>query len=78
MQERNRDPDIENRCVDTGVIGERKVGDEMSWEIGTDIYTLPCVKWIASGNLLYRARSSVRALWWDGERGNIELIHFRN
>ena len=30
----------------------------MNWEIGTDIYTLPCVKQIASGNLLYSTRSS--------------------
>ena len=41
-------------------MGERKVGDEMSWEIGTDVYTLACVKWIASGNLLSRTTSSVR------------------
>ena len=25
---------------------------KMNWEIGTDIYTLPCVKQIASENLL--------------------------
>ena len=31
----------------------------MNLEIQTDIYTLPCVKWIASGKLLYSTRSSV-------------------
>ena len=50
---------------------EHKVGGEMSWEIGTDIYTLACVKRIASGNLLYRTRSSVQCsvVGW-GERGH--------
>ena len=32
----------------------------MNWEFGTDIYIPPCVKQIASGNLLYSARSSAR------------------
>ena len=32
----------------------------MNWEIGVDIYALPCVKQIASGNLLYSAGSSAR------------------
>ena len=32
----------------------------MHWEIGTDLYTLPCVKQRASGNLLYSPRSSAR------------------
>ena len=30
----------------------------MNWEIKTDIYTLPCVKQIASWNLLYSTGSS--------------------
>ena len=38
MQGRRRDPDIENRHVDT----ERK-GGGMNWEIKIDINTLPCV-----------------------------------
>ena len=32
--------------------------DGMNWEIRFDINTLPCVKWIASGNLLYSTWSS--------------------
>ena len=42
--------DVENGCVDT----ERG----MNQEFGTDIYTLPCVKQIASGKLLCSTRSS--------------------
>ena len=35
-------------------------GGVMNWEIGIDILTLPCVKQIASGNLLYITGSSAR------------------
>ena len=48
MQGRNRDIDIENGHVDTG--GEGEGGT--NWEIRIDIYTLPCVKQMASGNML--------------------------
>ena len=40
MQDRNRDADIENGCVD--MAGEGEGGT--NWEIRTDIYTLPYVK----------------------------------
>ena len=30
----------------------------MNWEISLDINTLPCVKYIASGNLLYSTGNS--------------------
>ena len=33
----------------------------MNWEIGIDIYTLICIKWITNKNLLYRA--SLVAQW---------------
>ena len=52
MQCRNRDADIENGCVG---MGQGKREGEMNWEIGFDIYILPCVKHIASENLLYSA-----------------------
>ena len=29
-------------------------GGGMTWEIGTDIYTLICIKWITNKNLLYK------------------------
>ena len=30
------------------------VGDGMNWEIGIDMYTLICIKWITNKNLLYK------------------------
>ena len=48
----------ENEHVDMGFKG---VG--MNWEIGIDIYTLPCVKLIASGNLLHMQETKLVALW---------------
>ena len=56
LQGRNRDADVENRHVDT----EREGKGGTNWEIRIDIYTLPCEKWIASGNLLYSTGSSAR------------------
>ena len=46
-------------------------GDGMSWEIGTDVDALLCVKQIASGNLLYSAGSSAQRsvmTWMGGKR----------
>ena len=48
--------DVENGHVDTG--GEGEGG--MNWEIGFNINTLPCVKQIASGNLLYSTGNSAQ------------------
>ena len=31
-------------------------GGGMNWEIGIDIYTLICIKWITNKNLLYKNR----------------------
>ena len=36
-------------------------GGVMNWEIGIDIYTLICIKWITNKNLLFRA--SLVAQW---------------
>ena len=47
----------------------------MNWEIKTDVCALPCIKQIASGNLLYRTRSSVffdDLEGGDGGRGGME------
>ena len=30
--------------------------DVMNWEIGIDIYTLICIKWITNKNLLYKIK----------------------
>jgi len=49
-----------DRHVDTGPVGVR--WDELKGRI--DTYTLPCVKWIASGKLVHSAGTSAGALWW--------------
>ena len=60
--------DIENGHVDT--VGKGEGG--MNWEIRFDINRLPCVKQIASGNVLYStgssAQCSVMTQMW-GEKG---------
>ena len=54
MQGRNRDADIENGLVDTA--GEGEWGTNL--ESSIEIYSLPCVKWIAGGKLPYKTGSS--------------------
>ena len=54
MQGKNRDTDVKNELVDT--VGGGQGG--MNQKIRTDIYTLPCVKQTASGNLLHNTVSS--------------------
>ena len=39
-------------------VGEGEGGS--NWEIGFDIDTLPCVKWIARGNLLYKKINKIK------------------
>ena len=39
LQSRNRDTDVENKCMDTK--GER---DGMNWETGIGTYALLCIK----------------------------------
>ena len=56
MQGRNRETDIENKRMDSkggkwwGVVG----GGVMNWEIGIDMYTLMCIKWLTNKNLPYK------------------------
>ena len=56
MQSRNRDTDVENKRVDTkgGKWQGRGGGGVMNWEIGIDMYTLICIKWMTNKNLLYK------------------------
>ena len=35
-------------------------GGVMNWEIGIDIYTLICIKWITNKNLLYKKKNSLK------------------
>ena len=51
-----RDTDKDNRLADTGEEGEGRANSKSN----TDIYTLPCVKQLASGKLLYNTASSAR------------------
>ena len=46
----------ENKRVDTkgGKAAEGGGGAVMNWEIGTDIYTLTCIKWVTNKSLLYK------------------------
>ena len=52
LQGRNRDTDVENKRMDTN--GGKWQGGRgvMNWEIGIDMYTLICIKWIINKNLL--------------------------
>ena len=35
-------------------------GTVVNWEIGIDIYTLICIKWIPNKNLLYKKISKIK------------------
>ena len=66
LQDRNRDAGIENRLW---TLGEEE--DGTNWEMSIDKYTLPCVKYIASGKPPYRCRELSLVLCddlegWDG------------
>ena len=55
LQGRNRDTDVENKLMDTkGQKWQGGGGGGMNWEIGIDMYTLICIKWITNKNLLYK------------------------
>ena len=71
VQGRNGDSVMKNGPVDP--MGDGKGG--MSWESGTDVHELPCIKWIAGRNLLCgTGLSSVLCdnLGWDGRYGGRE------
>ena len=57
LQGSNRDADIENRLVDTAAEEEGGMNRKVAQK-----HTLPFVKHIASGNLLYDAGSSMGAM----------------
>ena len=61
LQSRNRDTDIENKCMDTK--GGRRV-ECGTWhlEIGINVCTLICIKQTASENLLY-STMDLSAMW---------------
>ena len=63
MQGRNCETDVENKRTDTNG-GKQQVGggggSVMNWEIGIDIYTLICIKWIINKNLLYKKINKIK------------------
>ena len=70
LQDSNGNTDLENGLVDT--VGEGENG--MNWESSLGTHTLPYVKEIVSGNLLYDAASSNQVLCdnldgWNGVGG---------
>lgn len=69
MQGRKRDTDVENRYA--AMAEGRGVRGRVNWKIRSDIHAPPCVKQIASRNLLYvhHGRSPVLCddlEGWDG------------
>ena len=60
MQGRNRDTDVENKRMGTKGGKWRGVGGRMNWEIGIDMYTLICIKWITNKNLLYKKINKIK------------------
>ena len=62
LQGRNRDTDVENKRMDTkgGKPGRGGGGGVMNWEIGIDMYTLMCIKWITNKNLLYKKINKIK------------------
>ena len=52
---RNRDTDVENKRIDTKGGKWRRVG-----EIGIDMYTLICIKWVTNKNLLYKKINKIK------------------
>ena len=37
-----------------------KVAGVMNWEIGIDMYTLMCIKWMTNKNLLYKKINKIK------------------
>ena len=40
--------------------GGKVAGVVMNWEIGIDMYTLMCIKWITNKNLLYKKINKIK------------------
>ena len=52
--------EVENKPMDTKG-GKQGGGDDgMNWEIGTDIFTLICIKQITNKNLLYKKNKQIK------------------
>ena len=59
LQNRSRDTDIENKHMDI----KRGWRGGMNWEIGTDTYTLLCIKQVTNENLMYIQVTLLSSQW---------------
>ena len=41
-------------------VGKWQGGGGMNWEIGIDMYTLMCIKWMTNKNLLYKKINKIK------------------
>ena len=57
---KNRDADVEKKCMDTKQGKRRGGGGGMNWEIVTDMYTLMYIKWMTNKNLLYKKINKIK------------------
>ena len=55
----------------THIIKNKEMGGVMNWEIGIDIYTLICTKWITNKNLLYKKINKIKLKNFKKEQRNI-------
>ena len=60
LQGRNRQRCREQTCTPKGENGGDGGGGGMNWEIGIDMYTLMCIKWITNKNLLYKKINKIK------------------
>ena len=56
MQSRDRDTDVQNKCMDT----KRERRDGMKWELGTDVYAPLRVKQVTNENGLHSIENSTQ------------------
>ena len=54
FQGRNKDTEVENKYMDTKGGSGGGGGGGMNWEIGIDMQTLICIKWMTNKNVLYK------------------------
>ena len=52
LRHRSREKNVWTPRGESGGVGWR--GGVMNWEIGIDMYTLMCIKWMTNKNLLYK------------------------
>ena len=50
----------------------------MNWEIGIDMYTLMCIKWITNKNLLYKKINKIKFKTSKKEKGKGYILYDSN